>query len=146
MQTDLSVEIDRPIEEVFERTNANVADWSIICVENERLEDKPDGVGSIFRIVTEDRGKRMEFQGVTTKYDPPNLSAVHMVGDQFDIDAEYRFEDLGSNRTRVTQDSKVTGKGFTKFMLFCCGWMMKKSSCKAQENELNSLKKFVESR
>ena len=55
-----SVEIDRPIHEVFRLTNEHVAEWSIIVVEDEVLDEKPEGVGTTFRTVTEENGKRME--------------------------------------------------------------------------------------
>lgn len=143
MKSEGSIEIDRPIDEVFRLTNDRVAEWSIIVVENEVLDEKPDGVGTTFRTVTEEGGKRMEFQGVVTRHEPPRASAIHMTGDMFDIDAEYYFEDLGG-RTRVTQKSSVAGKGFFKAFLFLFGWLMKKSSCKALDQELESLKRFCE--
>ncbi|MAG93913.1 MAG: hypothetical protein CMJ48_09210 [Planctomycetaceae bacterium] len=139
-----SIEIDRPIDEVFRLTNEHVAEWSIIVVEDEVLDRKPEGVGTTFRTVTEDQGKRMEFRGVVTRYDPPHHNAVHLTGDMFDIETEYRFEDL-SGRTRVTQRANVKGKGFFKVFMFLFGWMMGKSHCKATENELESLKRFCES-
>ena len=40
MQTSGSVEIDKPIEVVFEYTNNNVAEWSTIVVEDEVIEKK----------------------------------------------------------------------------------------------------------
>ncbi len=144
MNNEASIEIDRPIDQVFKYTNEHVDEWSIIVVEDEVLEDKNNGgVGTKFRVVTEDRGKKMEFQGVTTHWEPPKLSEVHMVGDYFDIIAEYRFEDLGG-RTRVTVCSSVKGKGFTSVMFFLFGWLMKKSSCDAQSKELESLKSHAE--
>ena len=106
------------------------------------IDDK-DGVGTTFRMVTEDRGRRMEFRGVVTEWEPPHRSAARLEGDHFNIDVDYRFEDLGG-RTRVTQHSIVQGKGFVKVMFFLFGWAMKKSGCKAQENELASLKSHCE--
>lgn len=138
-----SVEIDRPIDEVFRLTNDRVAEWSIVVVENEVLDEKPEGVGTTFRTVTEDHGKKMEFQGIVTRHDPPHASSIKMTGDVFDIEVDYKFEDL-SGGTRVTQISNVTGKGFFKVFMFLFGWMMNKSSCKALENELDSLKRFCE--
>jgi hypothetical protein len=85
----------------------------------------------------------MELQGVVTKYDPPHTNAVRLSGDMFDIENEFKSEDL-SGRTRVTQRANVTGKGFFGVFLKLFGWMMNKSSCKAQENELHSLKQFCE--
>ena len=109
MRSGGSVEIDRPIDEVFRLTNEHVAEWSIIVVEDELIEEKPEGVGTTFRTVTEENGKRMEFQGVVTRYDPPRLNAIMLTGDSFDLDILYTFEDLGG-RTRVTQQCDVTGK------------------------------------
>lgn len=147
MKTEASVEINRPVAEVFEYTNDNVVEWSLICVEDEILEEKNGGgVGTTFRMVTEDRGKRMEFRGEVTRHEAPRVSAVQMVGDYFDIDVEYQFEGLPNGNTRVTQYSSVTGKGFFKIMLALTGWMMKKSSCKAQDNELGNLKRILESK
>ena len=85
-----SIEIDQPIQHVFEYTNNNVAEWSLTVVEDVPLETMSDGgVGSTFRCVTEERGQRMEFEGVVTRHDPPTASAVNLVGQQFDIDVLY---------------------------------------------------------
>ena len=143
MKTEMSVEIARPIDEVFDYTNNRISEWSDTVVSDEVIEQKEGDVGTTFRIVTEETGKEMAFQGVVTRYDPPNASAVHLTGDFFDIDAEYFFDDL-SDRTRVTQRSTVTGKGLTKVMFVLFGWLMKRSGCKAQESELNNLKRLLE--
>lgn len=144
MQSIASIEIDRPIEDVFWLANTRIADWSLIVVEDELIDETPDGIGSTFRTVTEDRGQRMEFAGVVTAFDPPYYNAAHMVGKLFDIDSEFQFEDLGS-RTRVTQVSTVIGKGFIfKLMLTIMGWVMPKASSRSSELELKSLKQFCE--
>lgn len=143
MESELSVDIERPIADVFKYTTESVSEWSIVCVEDELIEEKPGMVGTTFRIVTEEKGRRMEFQGVIIRHEPPTLNEIQMTGDGFDIEATYTFEDLGG-KTRVTQKSRVQGKGFFKVMLFLTGWMMKSSTCKAQEAELASLKKHCE--
>jgi uncharacterized protein YndB with AHSA1/START domain len=143
MRNDSSVEINRPIEEVFLLTNNHVAEWSIIVVEDEVLDAKPEGVGTTFRTVTEDHGKRMEFQGIVTRYEPPHVSAVQLTGSMFDIETEYTFEDL-AGRTRVTQTAVVHGKGLFWWFMVLFGWLMNKSHCKASEKELESLKRFCE--
>ncbi len=143
MKQEASVEIDRSIDEVFQYTNDKVAEWSLTVIEDEVIEEKPDRVGTTFRCLTEDHGRRMEFQGVVTRHEPPSASAIHLTGQQFDVEAEYLFEDLGG-RTRVTQRSTVAPKGFLKIVFFLFGWMMKKSTCKAVQNELNNLKRLME--
>lgn len=144
MKTEGSVEIDRPIEEVFYLTNDDVAAWSIVVVEDKMIDEKPGKIGSTFLSVTEDRGNRMEFQGTITAWEPPYACAVRLEGKMFDIEAAYSFEDLGG-RTKVTQFSTVEGKGFVKLMFVLFGWMMNKASCDALDKELQSLKRFCES-
>lgn len=141
----MSVEIDRPIGEVFDYTIKNVAEWSTIVVMDEATGEKLEGVGSTFRVTTEEHGRRMEFEGVVTRHEPPTAHAVLMKGRQFDIEAEYLFEDLGG-RTRVTQRSRVHGKGLIKVMFVLLGWLMKSSSRAALEKELGNLKRLAESR
>jgi hypothetical protein len=70
-----SVEIDRPIDEVFTYTNEKVPEWSLTVVEDEVIEDK-SGVGTTFRCVTEERGRRMDFQGVITQWEPRELESL----------------------------------------------------------------------
>lgn len=144
MRSIATIEIDRPIDDVFRLTTEHVADWSVVVVEEEVLDQHPDGVGTTFRSVTEDHGKRMEFEGVVTRYEPPFVNAVHMKGKMFDIDTEFTFEDcMGS--TLVTQTAEVTGKGLMKVFFVLCGWMMNKASCKASQIELENLKAYCES-
>ncbi len=142
MHSHASVEIDRPIDEVFVYTNEHVADWSLTVVENELIEQH-NGVGTEFRCVTEDHGQRMVFDGVVTAWEPPTRSAISLTGKSFDIEAEYRFEDL-NGRTRVTQESWVRGKGLLKVFFFLFGWLMKKQGCDATQKELESLKQKLE--
>ena len=144
MQNSTSVVIDRKIDDVFRLTIDHVAQWSIIVIEDEVIEAHPDGVGTTFRTVTEDHGQRMEFAGVVTRHEPPHVHTIQMTGPQFDIEAEYLFEDL-AGRTRVTQRAKVTGKRFFRLFMMLFGWMMKRSHSKASELEMQSLKKFCES-
>lgn len=144
MRSQGSIEIDRPIDEVFRLTSDHVADWSLIVIEDEPIETTPEGVGSTFRTVTMDRGKRMEFQGTCTRYEPPRVHAIEMTGDMFDLEVEYTFEDLGG-RTRVSQTSIVHPKGIWKVFFFLFGWMMGKANCDALDREFQSLKQFCES-
>ena len=64
MTTAGSVEIDKPIAEVFDYTVNNVAEWSVTVVEEKVIEQTTDGVGSRFHVLTRDPGgKPMELDG-----------------------------------------------------------------------------------
>ena len=56
MRSLASIEIDRPIDEVFTYTNEKVAEWSLTVVEDTVIEDK-DGLGTTFLCVTEEHGR-----------------------------------------------------------------------------------------
>lgn len=144
MQTAGSIEIDAPIEHVFDYAIHHVPEWSTIVVEDECVEQTADWVGSKLRIVTEERGRRMVFEGTIKRHLPPTDHALEMVGKYFDLDVEYRFEDLGG-RTRVTQRSAVRPKGLLKVVFLLFGWLMAKSGCDSLEKELQRLKDKAES-
>ena len=147
MWTSSSIEIDRPIDEVFDYTMNNVVEWSIMVVEDEVIEETPNGVGTTFRNVTEENGKRMEFLGRVTRHERPTCEAIHLTGEYFDIEAEYHFEELSSARTKVTQKSQAHGKGFFgKLMVFTCGFLMHFMAKKSINSELESLKQHAENR
>ena len=143
MQAEASVVVDRPIEEVFEFTNYRVAEWSLTVVEDEVIHETPDRVGTTFRCVTQSHGKQMVFQGTVTRWEPPALSAIHLIGDTFDIEAMYLFESTPEG-TRVTQQSVISPRGFTKVIFFLFGWMMGKATCNEVQKELDNLKRLLE--
>lgn len=143
MHTQLSVEINRGIEEVFAKTNDDIVTWSQTCVGEELLAGERGVVGSRSRITTEENGRRMDFESELCRWEPPTLSQVYLTSKSFDIDVTYRFEAVG-NGTRVTQESTIHGKGGFKVFLALFGWMMKRQGCKAQLEELNSLKTYCE--
>ena len=145
MQAEASVEINCPIEDVFDFTNHHVVEWSITVVEDEVVNETPDRVGTTFRCVTQGHGKRMVFQGTVTRWEPPHLSAIQLSGDAFDIEAAYFFEATPVG-TKVTQKSVITPKGFTKVFFFLFGWMMGKAGCAEAKKELYNLKRVLESR
>ena len=142
MKTSGSITIDRPIDDVFSYTNGHVAEWSLTVIEDQPTNDI-EGLGATFHCVTEDHGCKMDFEGEVTAWEPPHRSAIEMVGKQFDIHAEYLFEQTDSG-TRVTQNSVVHPKGFMKIVLFFIGWLMAKQGCDAVQKELASLKEKLE--
>jgi len=113
MQTERSVEIDAPIDHVFRVATEQVVAWSLIVVEDEPIVETEDGIGSTFRIVTEERGQRMEFEGKVLDQERPVRNTFEMIGKQFDIHVRTTLRDLGG-RTLFTQESTVRGKGFFK--------------------------------
>jgi uncharacterized membrane protein len=147
VRTQLSIEIDRPSEEVFDYTLSQSPKWSDSIVSDDLIEEKNGGgVGTTFRMVTEENGKRMTFRGEITRWNRPTVSRCFLRGDAFDIDVEYRFESLG-DRTRVTQESRVLPKAIAlKVVFFTAGWLLKSVGRRALQKDLDTLKRQLETR
>ncbi|NND98825.1 MAG: hypothetical protein HKN47_16020 [Pirellulaceae bacterium] len=145
MKTELSIEIDRPIDAVFDYTNNQVPLWSKIVVTDQIVNNVNNGdVGTTFRVITHDHGREMIFDGEVIQFDAPYLSRVIMRGPQFDIDVEYVFVHR-AGRTRVTQRSQVIPKGLVmKVMFGLFGWMFKASGRRALEADFATLKQQLE--
>lgn len=143
MESKISLEIECPIESVFRITNEQVAEWSLIVVANNVLDEGQRGLGARFQTITEDQGVRLVFDGVVTCYEPPFKCAVRLTGKMFDIETEYHFEEA-FGKTRATQMSQLRGKGFFQVYTFLFGWFMKRGWLGNARKELESLKRFCE--
>lgn len=140
-----TIQIDRNIDDVFRLTMNHVVDWCSIVVEDEPLVVVDDGgVGTTFRVVTLDRGRRMEFMGSVVAHDPPRSSSIVMAGEAFEIATTYEFESIRPGRTRVHQTSSVTSKGITRIMFFLLGPLMRRVTARSHQHELERLKSFCE--
>ena len=144
MQSSAKIEIDRPVQEVFDYTLYNITEWSTMVIEDEVTSEGPVGKGTTFRTVTEDRGRRMEFTGEVIEHEIPSRHRIILRGKSFDMHVIYEFEPLGDKSTRLTQHSDVTAHGFLKVFFFLFGWLMKKSGCDEVNRQLANLKKCCE--
>ncbi len=142
MNSQSSILIDSPIDDVFTAANEHMPRWSLTCVSDEVIEDK-GGVGTTSAVKTCDRGREMDFICEVTGWNPPYLSAVHLAGPQFDIDTRFEFETTDGG-TRITQVAEVHPRGAFKVFFTLFGWLFKKSSCDALNKELSSLKAYCE--
>ena len=146
LKNDCHIDIDRPITDVFILATDHVAAWSTIVVEDHPVQLAEDGgVGSTFRVVTEDRGHRMEFDGEVTEYDPPNRSSIVMRGPVFDLHVTYALETLPTGLTRITQTSASNAKGIWKLFFLVMVPLMRKSARAATRKELEQLRTYCES-
>lgn len=148
MKTELSVEIDRPIEEVFDYLHDHTVDWIESVVSDDVIREQNNGgYGTTFRVVTEERGQQMEFLGEITGWSRPRRSQSLLKGDAFDIDVEYKLESRSQGSTLVMQCSRVVPKSLMmKLMCFGLGWAMKGAGKRALRKDFATLKHQLESR
>lgn len=117
--------------------------WLPNIVENEALTETDNKVGSTWRQVYEENGRRMEMFGTTTRYEPFTRTSCEITGPMFDLDIDYLLEDLGG-KTRLTQNSVVKMKGLMKIFGFLMRPIMKKSQDKQADDSFSRLKNFAE--
>ena len=146
MKTCYSVEIDAPPERVFYWLDNphRVMQWLPNVVENENLVVTPNKVGSTFRQVYVENGRRIEMFGTVTAYEANRRLASEITGKQFDLSVDYRLEDLGG-RTRLTQEAEPRFKGIFKIVGLLLMPLVKKAYEKQQDDCFATLKRLAES-
>lgn len=113
MNTTFTTSIDAPPAKVFKwiyDKDLNLQ-WLPNLIEAEVLQACPGGVGSTFRQVYLENGRRMEMTGTVTAYEQDRYLACAISSSAFDLNVDYRLEDR-SGRTHLTQNSDIRFKGF----------------------------------
>jgi uncharacterized protein YndB with AHSA1/START domain len=148
MKNTYSLEIDAPPERVFAciYDGEHLKQWLPNLVENEVLVAEERGVGSKFRQVYLENGRRMEMVGDVVGFERNRFLACAIRGQSFDLSVEYRLENLGG-RTRLTQVSEVRFNGVPmRMMSVLLRPLIKKASQKQLDSGFAKLKKLAESR
>lgn len=145
MQTSYSIEINAAPEQVFHwfETPERTLQWVPNLVENETLNETEGKVGTTFRHVYLENGRRMEMQGTVTAWAPGRRLTSELHGQAFDLHVDYRFEDLGG-RTRLTQVSDIRMKGVLKLVMMIMSPFMKKAAQAQYGKALGKLKELAE--
>src|SRR5690606_9716786 len=137
--------IDAPPAKVFKwiYDSEHNLQWLPNLVEVEVLDAKPGGVGSMFRQVYLENGRRMEMTGTVVAYEHDRHLACDIQGSAFDLHVDYRLEDLGG-RTRLTQQSTVRFKNVAmKIMGLVLKPMMRKMSARQNAAAFSKLKQCI---
>jgi uncharacterized protein YndB with AHSA1/START domain len=146
MRNIYSIEIQAPPERVFHWLNDSkrAMRWLPNLVEGEDLVRTATGVGTTFRHVYEERGRRMPMQGKVTAYESNRRLRSELSGDLFDLTVDYRLESVG-NCTRLTQESQTRFKSMPMRILGAVLMpLMKKASVRALDESLGKLKLLAE--
>ena len=101
--TTISVDIQASPEQVFRWIDdpACSRQWILNLVEDEIIEETPSKVGSTWRQVYEENGRRMEM----VVYEPNKRLSCVIRGQMFDLDEDYQLQDFGGS-TRSIQNFK----------------------------------------
>jgi carbon monoxide dehydrogenase subunit G len=147
MKNTYSIEIAAPPAQVFKWVNDGecLKQWVPGLVENEILTTEDGAVGSRFRQIYLENGRRMEMNGRVTRFEENRYLACELVGDMFDLKVDYRF-DASNGRTLLTQNSEVLFKSrLMKVVMSILKPFIKASRRKQIDEQFEKLRAFVES-
>lgn len=109
-----AVEIDVPPEDVFPwlAESDRRLRWMGALVESEPLTEGPAAVGSRFRDVFEEHGRRVELAAELVEFDPPRRLVVHLVSDAFESTLVQTLDgEGGATRLEAVIDTGYTMRG-----------------------------------
>lgn len=118
--------------------------WVPNLVEDEALVETPERVGSRFRQVFLENGRKMEMVGEITDYIENERMRVDITGDMFDLDVDYLLKGLSDNQTELTQNTEIRFKGFMKILALVMILTSKFSSKDPQAEAHAKLKAMAE--
>ncbi len=104
LKLDLSITINRPVEEVFAVLSnpENGPKWSSGSSEAKITSQGPIGVGTRYRSVRQALGRRIESETEITEYEPNRRYATKSISGPFPMESAVTFE-------RVEGGTRVTG-------------------------------------
>ena len=110
VELEASVDIDRPIDEVFAYVAdpAKTPEWSSVALECSLEGSGPIGVGSRIRSVGQFIGRRVEASEEVTQYAPPHKMVVREVTGPTHGEKVRQFESIGEGtryRVRIAGES-----------------------------------------
>lgn len=146
MKTSKTTIINAPANIVFLylEDNERLSQWVPNLVEDEALTETPEKVGSTFRQVFLERGKRIEMIGEITEYTENKRMRVDISGDMFNLDVDYILKALSHEQTELTQDSHIRFKGVLRLFAPLMLLMSKFSKSDPQAEAHAKLKALAE--
>ena len=118
--------------------------WVPNIIEDEVLIDTPDKVGSKFRQVYLENGKKMEMIGEIKEYTQDKSMRVDILGDMFDLDVAYTVTETGHAQSELTQNTHIKFKGILKLFGPIFGLLAMFKSKSPQDESLAKLKVMAE--
>lgn len=143
VKVEASVDIDRPIDEVFAYVAdpATTPEWSSISLEATLEGAGPVGVGSRIRGIGKILGRRVESTSEVTLYVPPTRLAMRAVSGPGHFELERRLEPIGEG-TRYHATMVVDSGGFFRLADPIVAALMKRTV----ETDLQTLKALLEAK
>jgi uncharacterized membrane protein len=112
MAVEMSIQINRPVEEVFAFLSnfENNPRWQSTSVEAKKISDGPVGVGTTYQAVTSMLGRRINSEQEITEYEPNRLVSRKSTAGPFPFEIHVGFEQAeGGTRINASIDGEPRG-------------------------------------
>ena len=132
---------------VFELLNDSdsLKQWIPNLIEDEVTDRTETGVGTKFRQVYLENGRRMEMEGEVIAYQKDKYLACEIRGDSFDLIVDYSLQPQG-NGTLLTQNSEILFKSTPmKIMSVLVKPLIRRTMNKQEVEQFSRLKALAES-
>jgi uncharacterized protein YndB with AHSA1/START domain len=142
MRIEESVEINRPIEEVFAYVAdpQNLPEWSGIVQEVRKEGQGQLEEGDRFSTIAKFLGRRFETPMEVGVHQPPRRHSDRSVGGPFAQEYTYTFEETAGGGTRLTQVAEGEPGGFFRLV----GPLLKAAGRRQFRADLENLKDLLE--
>ena len=139
-----TVEIDRPVEEVFDFLAAGVNDPKVSkrVLEIKQTTEGPPGVGTVFESTVKDAGMKSHREIKLTEFERPTRLRWTEISKNSvtSSDGGYDLEPAGDGKTKLTFFNELEGHGFGKLI---AGFALR-SAEKGQGEFVQAIKAAVE--
>ena len=143
VKVEASVDINRPIEEVFAYVTdpTKAPEWSSLTLESRLEGGGPIGVGSRIRAIGKFLGRRVESTAEVTRYEAPTIFSMREISGPGHLEIERQLESVGKG-TRYRSRLAGEAGGLFKLADPIVASLMKR----AVETDLHTLKTLLEAR
>lgn len=142
MRVEESVEINRPVEEVFSyvANPQNLPEWSGIVLEVRKEGQGPLQEGARFTSVAKFLGRGFETPFEVVSYEPPRRSSHRSTGGPMPQEWTRTFEETARGGTRLTQVVEGEPGGFFRL----AGLLLERAGRRQFRTDLENLKDLLE--
>jgi uncharacterized protein YndB with AHSA1/START domain len=145
MRVEESVEINRPVDEVFEyvANPENLPEWSGIVLEVHKEDPQRElREGERFTTVAKFLGRRFETPMEVTAHEPPRRHSDRSTGGPFEQEYTFLLEEAAGGGTRLTQVGEGEPGGFFRLV----GPLLEMAGRRQFRADLGNLKDLLEAR
>ena len=142
MRSEESVEIDRPLEEVFSyvANPENLPEWSNLVLEVRKDAEGQLQEGDRFSVVAKFLGRRFETPFEVSAHEPPRRHSDGSMGGPFEQEYIYTFEETAGGKTRLTHVVEAEPGGFFRLV----GPLLERAGSRQFRADLQILKDLLE--